>query len=257
MYGQNSLLIVAILFVSMVAAIELGAWIGMRVEKHASDALRTQINSLQASLLGILALLLGFTFSQSLQRYDARSVAVVEEANAIGTAYLRIGLLPAEVQASSLTAMRNYVETRISAGAISLDRQEERDALLMDGKEIQAQLWDQAVRGVFASNSPATVNLYLQSLNEMIDANASRDAALGRHVPELVLFLLYGTFILTGSLLGYASGISGRRASNGNFVLTILIVVLVFIIIDLDRPRRGFIEVNQSSLTDLRADITD
>lgn len=252
MYDKNSLLIAAILFLSMVVAIEVGAWLGMRFEKDASKSLRTQVNSLQASLLGILALLLGFTFSQSLQRYDVRSAAVVEEANAIGTAYLRAELLPTETRDASIALMRDYIDVRISASAVSLDRQEERDLLLAEGQGMQAKLWQLAVLGARASASPATTNLYLQSLNELIDSNTRRDAALNRHVPELVLFLLYSTFILTGGLLGYASGISGRRASNGTYVLVALIVVLVFIIIDLDRPRRGFIEVDQSSLTDLR-----
>jgi hypothetical protein len=92
------------------------------------------------------------------------------------------------------------------------------------------------------TDTPATVNLYLQSLNAMIDSNAKRDAALDRHVPELVLFSLYGTFILTGSSLGYAAGVAGSRVSKGNYILVSLVVVLVFIIIDLDRPRRGLIE---------------
>ena len=108
-----------------------------------------------------------------------------------------------------------------------------------------------AVQASDATDRPATVNLYLQSLNEMIDSNAKRDAALDRHVPELVLFLLYGTFVLTGSLLGYAAGVAGSRVSKGSYILVSLIVVLVFIIIDLDRPRRGLIEVDQSSLVTL------
>ena len=257
MYDVNSVLIAAILFVSMVVAIELGARLGIRLHKEANDSLRSQVNALQGSLLGILALLLGFTFSQSLQRYDARSAAVVEEANAIGTAYLRIDLLPESVRTESKSLMRDYIEMRIEAGAISVDREEERDALLAKGQEVQEKLWQLAVTGAATSDRPATMNLYLQSLNEMIDSNTRRDAALGRHVPELVLFLLYGTFILTGALLGYASGIGGHRASNGTYVLVALIVVLVFIIIDLDRPRRGLIEVNQSSLVELRSMTTE
>lgn len=252
MYDKNSFLIAAILFVSMVAVIELGGWLGLRRADTTSKSLKSQLNALQGSLLGILALLLGFTFSQSLQRYDTRSAAVVDEANAIGTAYLRVDLVPTDIRADSHSLMRDYIETRIEAGTISLDRQEERDRVIARSLEIQNELWQRGTKAAWTSDRPATANLYLQSLNELIDSNSSRNAALGRHVPELVLFLLYGTFLLTGSLVGYASGVSGVRASRGTYALVTLIVVLVFIIIDLDRPRRGLIEVDQSSLIDLR-----
>lgn len=253
MYDKNSFLIAAILFVSMVAIIEFGSWLGMRRASGTAESVKAQLNGLQGSLLGILALLLGFTFSQSLQRYDIRSAAVVDEANAIGTTFLRLDLLPAEQHQASVALMREYIETRIHAGAISMDRQEERQKIIDHSVALQNDLWRIAATAAHTTDRPATVNLYLQSLNELIDANASRNAALGRHVPELVLFLLYGTFLLTGSLVGYASGVSGTRASRGTYVLVSLIVVLVFIIIDLDRPRRGLIEVDQSSLIDLRA----
>ena len=253
MYDKPSILIAAILFVTMIAAIELGGRLGQRFHREANEALKSQVNSLQASLLGILALLLGFTFSQSLQRYDARSAAVVDEANAIGTANLRIDVLPAGNREQSRALMQQYIETRIRASAVSLDRQEERSALQQEARRLQSALWELGVQAVNLGDRPATLNLYLQSLNELIDSNARRDAALDRHVPELVLFLLYGTFILTGGLLGYASGVSGIRASRGTYILVALIVVLVFIIIDLDRPRRGLIEVDQSSMLSLRA----
>jgi uncharacterized membrane protein (Fun14 family) len=97
--------------------------------------------------------------------------------------------------------------------------------------------------------------LFIQALNELIDSYGRRDAALGRHVPELVLFLLYGTFLMTGGVVGFAAGVAGHRASIVTYILVILIVVLTFIIVDLDRPRRGLIQVSQSSLIDLGAAI--
>ena len=255
MYDKNSVLIAAILFVSMVIAIELGARLGLRLSKKTSEALRSQVNAVQGSLLGILALLLGFTFSQSLQRYDVRSAAVVEEANAIGTAYLRLDLLTDEFRAPSAKLMQDYLASRVQAGSISIDRVEERDLVLSTSVQLQGQLWQQASLALDISERPATLNLYLQSLNDMFDSNALRDAALTRHIPEPVLFLLYGTFILTGVVVGYASGVAGSRAPNGTYVLVALIVVLVFIIVDLDRPRRGLIEVDQSSLVELHESI--
>jgi hypothetical protein len=97
--------------------------------------------------------------------------------------------------------------------------------------------------------------LFIQSLNEVIDALGKRDAVLNRHVPEVVLLLLYGTFLMAGVIVGYASGVGGHRASFVAYIMVSLIVILVFIIIDLDRPRRGLIQVSQKSFTDLQAAI--
>ena len=91
----------------------------------------------------------------------------------------------------------------------------------------------------------------MQALNEVFDNFEVRNAELDRHVPEIVLFLLYITFLLTGSIVGYSSGLSGHRASFVTYIMVGLIVLLVFVIIDLDRPRRGLIEVNQSSFVAL------
>jgi hypothetical protein len=90
----------------------------------------------------------------------------------------------------------------------------------------------------------------------MFDSFGSRDAALSWHVPEIVLLLLYGTFLMTGIVLGFTSGLSGYRTSFVIYILVGLIVVLVYIVLDLDRPRRGFIHVNQQRMLDSRVPFT-
>lgn len=253
MYDHSSLLIVSLLLVALVLAIEIGYRIGRYVGNDASDATKAQINAIQASLLGVLALLLGFTFSLSLQRFDSRSQAVVAEANAIGTALLRAELLPDSVSQRSRSGLGDYVDLRIAAGAISLDRQVEREETLASIVELQNSLWAVAAEAAREDPNPVRSGLYIQALNDAIDAYGERNAALNRHVPEVVLFLLFGTFGLTACLVGYSSGVSGHRATFPTYILTLLISFLVFIIIDLDRPRRGLIEVSQQSMLDLKA----
>jgi uncharacterized membrane protein (Fun14 family) len=89
----------------------------------------------------------------------------------------------------------------------------------------------------------------------LIDSYGRRNAALERHVPEVVLFLLFGTFVMTLGIVGYAAGVAGHRVSSVVYIMVVLIVLLVFVIIDLDRPRRGLIEVSQKSLTELQTSI--
>ena len=106
MYDHNSIFIVALLLSALVGAIEIGFRIGRRFSESTNEATRSQINSIQASILGLLALLLGFIFSLALQRYDTRSQAVVSEANAIGTGILRASLIPAAVRTETQDLLR-------------------------------------------------------------------------------------------------------------------------------------------------------
>jgi hypothetical protein len=258
MYDISSALIAAVLFVSMILAIEAGYRVGRRTKLPAGvgrDDFKTHINMIAASLLGILALLLGFTFSLSLQRFDSRSVAVVDEANAIGTAYLRAQLLPASVRGDMQKSLREYLDLRVQASAVSLADHPERQALYEKTGRAQSALWRYARQAAGEDPNPVRSGLFIQSLNELIDNFGRRDAALNRHVPEVVLLLLYATFLMAKAIVGYAAGIAGHRTSFVTYIMVALIVVLVYIILDLDRPRRGQIQVSQRSLVELQAAI--
>jgi hypothetical protein len=190
-----------------------------------------------------------------LQRYDTRSAAVIDEANSIGTTYLRTGLLAEPIRGNARILLKQYVDLRVAAGIESLDHVDKRQSMLQASQDIHQRLWQQALEAAQDDPGPVTSGLYIQALNEMIDDFGTRQAALDRHVPEVVLFLLLGTLVLTGSLVGYASGVAGQRASFATYVLVLLIVLLVFIILDLDRPRRGLIEVPQDSIIELQQSI--
>ncbi|NQD94372.1 hypothetical protein HP532_17155 [Pseudomonas sp. CrR25] len=251
MYDLSSTLIAGILFASMALVIELGYRVGRHYQRTSDEPSKTHIITIQGSLIGILALLLGFTFSLSLQRFDSRSEAVVNEANAIGTAYLRAQLLPTSVREPTLKALASYLNLRVRAGSLSLDHAYQRQAMLDQASQQQALLWQYALRAAEEAPNPVTSGLFLQALNDMIDAYGTRDATLNRHVPEIVLSLLYITFLMAGVILGYSAGVAGHRASFATYIMVGLIVLLVFLIIDLDRPRRGLIQVSHKSLVDL------
>lgn len=255
MYDKNSALIAVIVYVSIAVGIEVGHLLGRRMQGLVTEPSKAHVNAIQASLLGVLALLLGFTFSLALQRFSDRSEAVVAEANAIGTAYLRARLLPGTVQSEVKADLQRHVDLRVQAGAVTLDDERDRLALLAKTNENLDSLWRLASRAAKEDPNPVTSGLFTQSLNDLIDAYGTRDAALERHVPEVVLFLLYGAFILTGIVLGYGAGVSGHRSSFATYILIALVVVLAFVVVDLDRPRRGMIKVDQSSLHGLKTAI--
>lgn len=254
MYSQSSVLIVSGLFIFMLLAMEIGFRSSHRKQARTTEAI-TQANAVLAAMLGLLALLLAFTFSAALQRYEDRSQTVVAEANAIGTTYLRARLLPGEMPDEVQALLRQYLDVRIQEGRVDATDPALYESLLNQGKLMEAQLWNHAVRAAELDKSVVTSGLFIQSLNELIDTSGTRNAALNRHVPEIVLFLMFATIVLTTATLGYASGIAGHRVTLAAFALLILIALVVYLIIDLDRPRRGVIQVSHESMLSLQQTI--
>ena len=255
LYNHSSVLIVIVLFALILLANEAGYWFARRFIKKSDDGIKSQTNAIQAGMLGLLALLMGFSFSMALQRFDGRSAATIEESNAIGTAYLRIGLLPEPQAAQMYSLLSSYVDLRVEGGRVDLSENAVREAVTAKTLNLQSQLWKVAVEAAEADPRPVTSGLFIQSLNEVIDAYGRRQAALDKHVPEVVLFLLFVIFIVSGSILGYASGLGGRRPWLATVSMAGLIALIIFVVIDLDRPRRGLIEIDQSSMTGLKQQI--
>jgi len=253
MYSIDIGWIAVALLVSMILATEVGYRLGFVSKDAMTEASRTHVSAAQASTLGILALLLAFTLSMSLQRFETRSDAVVDEANAIGTAYLRADLLPGAVRGDVRRLLRDYVDLRISGSALSVVHEEARGPLLASALQVQDVLWDRARKAAAMEPNPVTTGLFIEALNQMIDSYGRRDAAVNRRVPQPVVWLLYGTFLITGAIVGFSHGVTGQRPSLPSLAMVALIVALIVVILDLDRPRRGLIMVSQERLVELQA----
>ena len=236
---------------AILAANEVGYRFGRSRRAAADGGTKAQTNAIQAAMLGLLALLLGFTFTMALQRFDSRSQMVINEANAIGTAYLRTQLLPETQRQQAKDMIADYVQIRIAANKLDLTQTLVRHRMQQDAQRAQDALWALALEAAATDPRPVTAGLFIQSLNDLIDAYGERNAALGKHVPEVVLFLLFAVFIIAGAVLGYSGGLEGGRPLLATVAMSVLIVLVIFIIIDLDRPRRGLIEVSQESMLDL------
>ncbi len=248
LYDFSSPAITLALFLLIVVANETGFRLGRYIQGRTDDEIKTLTGSIQASILGLLALLLGFTFSMSMQRFDSRSQALIAEANAIGTVVLRAELLPEQHRQTARRMLAQYVDLRIEVASVDLTRRAERRDY--DGRiaQLQSELWSLAVAAAQDDPRPVTSGAFINALNDMIDSQGRRNALLELHVPEVVLLLLFVVFTASGGILGYSSGLSGHRVVAPTLMVSFLIVLIVFIIIDLDRPKRGLIQVNQNSL---------
>lgn len=251
LYDQGSLATCLVLLAVMLLAMEAGHRLG-RHRGPAPEALQEQVGAVQASLLGLLALMLGFTFSMALDRFDSRSEAVVAEANAIGSAWLRADLLPDSVRADSRSALRDYLALRVEAAGLAHGETAAQASLARATAAQQARLWQLAVAAGREAPNPVTTGLYLQALDDLLGAHALQEAERRRHVPALVLVLLYASFVVCGGIIGYGAGLQGQRPARVTHVMVALIALLLFLVMDLDRPRRGIVQIDTAPLLELR-----
>lgn len=245
MYSIPSIVIAAALFGLMLVTMQSGRRFARIFQRNEDADAKTQANAVQASLLGLLALLLGFTFSTSLGRYDQRSNAVVDEAKAFSDAFRALDLLqnPDGLQ----TALKTYGDLRVAATAIDGAHEDERKAHAEKTQVAYDALWTIMAEKVRVQSDPMAPRV-AASISALGLAFQSRTAAIDRHVPEMVLALLFLTFIILGGVIGFASAVSDVRPGLPVYAIMSLVAILTFLILDLDRPRRGIVKIDQSPL---------
>lgn len=204
---------------------------------------------LVGSILALLAFLLAVTMGMAADRFDARRAIVLTEANAIGTAYLRAGYLPQPASDQVRELLREYVPLRIVLTA-SKDIQ----ADIAKSVEIQNEIWA-ITEQVARDHGSDVIALFVESVNDVIDVHESRVTAGSARVPETILLLLIGGAALSLGMVGYNAGLTGRRSLLSAVVLIVALGAVIMIVVDLDRPREGFIQVSQQPLMDLQQQI--
>jgi hypothetical protein len=238
----------AIALSGMIAAAALGFLLRARYEPGKDPD--GQEGYVISAVLGLMALLLGFTFSIALDRFESRRALVLQEANAIGTAYLRTQLLnpPHRERISGL--LLRYVDNRIALAKVTHASGED---LLAVNDQILTDLWAatsaafQDIKGLDFSSA------YIESMNNLIDLDAARKAARKAHVPGKVFAVLFLYIVVTAVAMGYVlTGLKGRVAAG---FLLVLMLISLLLIIDIDRPTSGGVRESQGPMEALRASL--
>jgi hypothetical protein len=228
---------------------EIGFRVGRRWQASGRGQ-SSQTAAMLAAVLALLAFMLAFTFGTAASRFDARRQAVLNEANAIGTTWLRSQMLPAPHPGRIEPLLMRYVEVRLKgAQAESLD---ELARALAESTDLHRQLWEHAV--ALGKEYPRSVvlGLFIDSLNEVIDLHTARITVARQRIPPSVWLTLYFIALISSVMAGVNAGLSGGRSL---FVTTLLVAALslvLVLIIDLDRPGQTLFGVSQQSLIELR-----
>ncbi len=231
----------------LLGATSLGIFLGHRV-RHLSESLKEPFGILQAALLGLVGLLLAFGLSLAVSRYEDRRADVVSEANAIGTTYLRAQTLPEPVRTRSLESLVRYTRSAVRLSDRVPGSAQARAAAASE-QLIQRRLWRLAGQALDMAPVASAPRLYVEALNEMIDAETVRVSALSNRVPTAVLVLeLLGSAVALGLLAAYLA-IAGRGVV-AVVLASGLVAFLLLVTTDLDRPTRGMIRVPDTVLTD-------
>ena len=253
---QWSVLLAIGLFIGLLVCLEAGYRIGARSSRNNPELAHEGIGVIEAAVFALLGLLLGFSFAGGTSRLDARRQLIVQEANAIGTAYLRVDLLPSIDQPKMRRLFREYLDTRLRIYENLPDREVTQQAITRVA-QLQQEIWADAVTASRTDPSHDISRLLLPALNEMIDITTTRMIALRTHLPTLIFILLTMIALLSGLLAGYAMERRKSRSWLHILLYAAVVAVTIYTVRDLDSPRSGFIHLDaaDSALRALRNSI--
>jgi len=238
------------LWLGTIALVFICVEVGYRLARHAKrseEEKEAPVGAMVGATLGLLAFMLAFTFGLASSRFDDRRLVVLDESNAIGTTYLRGAMLAEPMRTESRNLLREYVDVRLES-----TQPGKVDEAVAKSEKLQDRLWTQAVAVTDKDRSPIAA-LYVQSLNEVIDLHAKRIMiGLGSRIPGAIWLALYLLAILAMSAIGYHQGLSKSRRSLASVALLLAFTAILMLVVDLDRPGEGFLQVSHQSMIDLR-----
>lgn len=230
-----------------VAALELGYRAGLWRHAHSAGEKEAPVGAMVGSILALVAIILAFSFNLAAMRFESRRAAVLDEANAVGTTWLRARTLPEPERSNAASLLKQYVDARLKMA---------QDLKIAEGlarsAELHEQLWSQAVSA--AEKSPTDITaLFLVSLNEVIDLHATRmQAGLRSRFPAALWIALFALALLGMLSMGYQTGLSATRRTPAEVLLALAFAGVLLLIVDLDRAHEGFLRVSQQPLIDLQ-----
>jgi len=241
-----------LLFVGMLVMLEFGRRYGTRQRRLYGESHAAGLSAVEGAVFALLGLLVAFTFSGAATRFDQRRSWIIEEANDMGTAYLRVDLLPPELQPPVRQKFREYVDARIATYEALPDMEKAKEHLNR-ANEIQGELWSLAIPAAQAAGAQAPV-LLVPALNAMFDISNVRTWATQMHPPEVVFVLLASLALGCALIAGHGMAAAPERNWLHMIAFALVLASAVFVITDLEFPRMGVFRVDafDQAIVDVR-----
>jgi hypothetical protein len=241
------------LFLGMLLLQEVGRRIGVHRRAKDPEGAGTGLGTIETAVFALLGLLIAFTFSGAASRFDGRRQLVAQEANAIGTAYLRLDMLAPDARSEQRQRFGQYLDSRLAVYK-KLPDIEAAEQEWARGVALQGEIWSQAVAACRAHSDSPPCLLLLPALNEMIDITTTRKMSMMTHPPTIIFVLLFGLALGCSLVAGYGMARSKQRSWIHMIVFAAMMAVTVFVIIDIEYPRVGLIRVEAADqvLVELR-----
>jgi hypothetical protein len=237
----------------LIAVLLLGAGeVGFQIARRRGDYEKSDEGHVLSAMLALLGLLVGFTFSISVNRHEQRRMLVVDEANAIETEYLRSQMLPEPYRSRLADQLRRYTDSRLELAAAG----EDRGAILRAyafADSLKRQMWMTTVEADSLVQPAALSSLIAGGMNTVIELASSRRSALEARLPSIAFGSLLLFAAVAAAMLGFVSGSGKHPRRFGAIIMLLLLALSLGLILDLDRPLRGTIRISQQPLVDLRA----
>jgi hypothetical protein len=238
----SSTVIAIIMFFMIIACYLLGHWLRVKGIKKNPEKSAAELSAINGTLLGLLGLLLAFTFSMASSRFDTRRALIIEEANDISTVILRTEMYPDSVRQLLRDNLKKYVEARIAFYHAGMEVSEIIHYYL-SADSLSGKIWSIAANYAKVDDVTTRTSQLMPALNAMIDITTTRRAAGESTIPDSIMYFLFLLCICSAFLLGY----DNKNKIDWIVVmgLAIMLSATVFNIIDLDRPRSGLINMDQ------------
>ena len=242
------------LFVGVLLCLELGYRFGKKEAARDPDGVRTGVGAVEAALFGLFGLMLAFNFNSASTRFNVRRALIVDEANALGTAWLRLDLAPPGEQPDLRDMFRRYLDSRLAVYA-KLPDLEAAKAEMAHNVELQGALWSRAIQVAGKPGGEAVQRSLLPALNQMFEVATSRTRAFFTHSSPVIMAFLVAVVLLAAVLAGHAMSAGKRRRTGHRLIFALITSATLYLILDLEYPRYGLIRVDadDQALLDVRA----
>jgi hypothetical protein len=233
--------------------IYIGTVFGLRINRRPDHEKDAPLGTIVAATLGLAGFMIAFSFGITAQVFQTRRQLLLDEVNAIGTTYLRAGMIAEPHGSEVRNLLREYVNARMDMANENLNKNPQKvQETISYCETLQDKMWAHAVEISRTNRSSVIDGLFINSLNQMIDLQTSRVTTGSYRLPKIIWYVLYIITIISMFMVGYHTGLSGKSNFKAGLLLILTFSFILYLMADLDRATEGYFRLNQKPMLELQ-----